>query len=79
MAITGIQSENQQMAVRTGNPLVMNTPQPASYSGSGITYLATDVVGDSRRSLIPICCGNPERPSRKVLRNNIAASARQRL
>jgi hypothetical protein len=53
MAITGIQSENQQMAVRTGNPLVMNTPQPASYSGSGITYLATDVVGDSRRSLIP--------------------------
>jgi hypothetical protein len=27
--------------------------------------------GDSRRSLIPICCGNPERPLRKVLKNNV--------
>jgi hypothetical protein len=42
LPITGVQSEFQQSAVREGTPIITNTKQPSSYSGTPITYLATD-------------------------------------
>jgi hypothetical protein len=46
MPITGTDSAMQQQAVRTGNPIVTNTPAPASYTTVGtLTYLASDIVG----------------------------------
>ncbi|HEY2531890.1 MAG TPA: hypothetical protein VGJ20_28845 [Xanthobacteraceae bacterium] len=43
--ITGVSSEAQDQANRLGNPLVQTLPQPASYSGTPITYLASDIIG----------------------------------
>jgi hypothetical protein len=45
MAISGVESEMQQQAIRCGNPIVYNLPQPASHTGTAVTYLAADVIG----------------------------------
>ena len=42
---TGIDTTNQDMAQRIGNPVVYNMPAGASYGTGNKTYTAADVVG----------------------------------
>jgi hypothetical protein len=44
MASTGIDTTQQDMAERVGNPVIYNMPAPASYTGSQ-TYTAADLLG----------------------------------
>jgi hypothetical protein len=41
----GANTEAQGQALLVGNPEIFNMPAPASYSGAGITYLSTDIIG----------------------------------
>lgn len=45
MAITGVDSTNQNMAVKNGNPVLYNLPTPANYANGNQTYLNSDIVG----------------------------------
>lgn len=45
MPITGTESDGRDSAQRIGNPVIYNTPPPASYVGAAITYTAADIIG----------------------------------
>lgn len=45
MPITGTESDGRDSGQRIGNPVIYNTPAPASYSGAAITYTAADIIG----------------------------------
>lgn len=45
MAVTGIDESDRDMAVRFGNPEVLNTPAPASYANTNVAFTAADIIG----------------------------------
>lgn len=45
MAVTGIDETDRDMAVRFGNPEVLNTPAPASYTTANTAFTAADIIG----------------------------------
>lgn len=45
MAISGTDTADQNMSVKVGNPVIYNTPVPASYATGSQTYLASDIIG----------------------------------
>lgn len=45
MAVTGTDSDLRDSAVNIGNPLIQNTPAPASYGAGAQQLLAADILG----------------------------------
>lgn len=45
MAVTGTDSDLRDSAVNIGNPLIQNTPTPASYGTGAQQLLAADILG----------------------------------
>jgi|HubBroStandDraft_6_1064221.scaffolds.fasta_scaffold2456839_1 hypothetical protein len=43
---TGVNEENQDMAFKVGNPMIVNLPLPASYAATATrNYTASDILG----------------------------------
>jgi hypothetical protein len=45
MAVSGIDESDRDMAIRIGNPEIINTPAPPSYTNANTTFTAADVIG----------------------------------
>lgn len=45
MAITGMDTSQKDMGLVTGNPVIYNTPTPATYGTGPQTLLANDIIG----------------------------------
>ena len=45
MAISGANTDSQNQAVKVGNPVIYNTPAPASYGTTVQLLLASDIIG----------------------------------
>jgi hypothetical protein len=45
MAVSGIDESDRDMAIRIGNPEIINTPAPPSYTNANTAFTAADVIG----------------------------------